>query len=156
MVVSYKLTMAAKILKFLDFLKRNSSSFGAYDALQHFAMFSEALYSQYFTWERPSWKPIPTRKIKLIPWYFMSLVIILSTFAYSWVVFKEILVHKKDPEMTTMSSLMFPVYICVHCLDVLIIVTFISTVEEICFVLGNLQNMKAGTTDIGGKYISRL
>lgn len=125
-------------------------SFTAYQALQNFAIFSESLYCQYFTWDRSSWKPHPTKRKKLGVWYFMSLLLILTTVSYFWIIFQQILAHQKDPKFTIVTSVLFMLNVCVYAYDVVVIMTQVCKVKELCFVLGNLQIVKESTVDIGG------
>lgn len=123
-------------------LSHHAQTLTAYDALQRFAIFSESLYAQYFTWDKSSWKPRPTSKSRLIPWYAISILLSGLNLVYLLIVLREILAYEKDPEINILSGILLLLTICVYSLDMVIIAIFIGKVTEICFVLGNLRNMR--------------
>ncbi|OXA54373.1 hypothetical protein Fcan01_10397 [Folsomia candida] len=119
-----------------------SQTITAYNALQRFAVFSESLYPQCFTWEKSSWKPYPTLKIKLIPWYVMSILLAGLNIVYLFIVVQEILSYEKDPEINIQSGILLLLTICVYSLDMVITALYVGKVNEICFVMGNFQGFR--------------
>ncbi|OXA47991.1 hypothetical protein Fcan01_16860 [Folsomia candida] len=114
----------------------------AYDALQRFTIFSGSLYPQYFEWDRSSWKAHPTSKIKLIPWYAMSILLSGFHMFSLFIVLREILAYEKDPDFNIQIGIFLMLNICVCSLDMVIIAIAVGKVDEVCFVFGNLQGLK--------------
>lgn len=125
----------------------------AYNALQRFAIFSEFLYPQYFEWDIPSWKPRPTLKIKLIPWFIMSILLSSLNIFYLFIVLREILAYEKDPDINIQSGILLMLNICVYSLDMVIIAIALGKVNELCFVLGNLQGLQKIVRKHGKVYV---
>lgn len=130
-----------------------SQTITAYNALQRFAVFSESLYPQCFTWEKSSWKPYPTLKIKLIPWYVMSILLAGLNIVYLFIVVQEILSYEKDPEINIQSGILLLLTICVYSLDMVITALYVGKVNEICFVMGNFQGFRRILRKYGNIYI---
>lgn len=131
-----------------------SCPIGPYEALQHYAIFREALYPQYITWNRATWKPYPTPISKLIPWFSMSFILFMATMSYLYFVLREIISYEKDSDMSIAANLMFLLCICVSGLDIAVINTFVFKVHEICFALSNLGSTKMMAL-IQGKIFNR-
>lgn len=136
-----------KLLKLL--LAQN---YGAYAALQRQAIFGKALYPQFITWNPTTWKPGPTPKTKLIPWFSMSLILFGVTLNFLYIAIHEVIAFEKDPDMGSTQSLMLVFYICANVIASAAVLTYAFKVEEICFVLRNLLTIR-NVLDEDGKYL---
>lgn len=136
----------------MPFYNLRSTSFTACAALQRYVVLSEAIYPQYMTWNRTTWKPEPTPKSQLVPWYLLSLLVILISTNYSFVILRELVSFTKDPDISVKEAIILGFYTSVIILSLGAIFTVAN--KEICFIFQNLQSINKLTYDDGKKSIS--
>lgn len=127
-------------------------SFTSLDAIRHFAIISEALYPQYLTWNRSPWRAQPTRKRKLVPWYFLSFLIAMSASCSVYIATREIFRFQKDPEISVYTGIVGLMQICINSFNVFQAITMISTVHDYCFILNHVYKMRGRGCDDNGKW----
>lgn len=124
-------------LKYLKSHKHNCiPSYGAFAA---FSSLRQWLYPQYTTWYRESWRPEPTLKSKLIPWYIFSLVLFSVNLSFFYIGIREILAYSKDPEMSSAQVLLLVYCIFGACCASSVVLTYILEEDGFRFVLRNLE-----------------
>lgn len=153
-----------KLVQRVQFRRRLNSlkwkfvhSYGSFFALKRFSALSEWFYPQPLTWRRDTWLPELTPRRKLIPWYFMSLVAISCNLGLFYIGLREILSHKKDPEMTLTQVLLLVFYTCGASLISVGILSYVQEGDGLCFALGNLQVIKPVREDDGmSKFLKKI
>ncbi|OXA63035.1 hypothetical protein Fcan01_00927 [Folsomia candida] len=111
-------------------------------ALQRFTRLSEFLYPQRLSFDRVTWQPTPTAKSKLIPWYFLSILCAIEETSFYFILFKQILAHQKDPEVSGTLHLILLISCICYSFSTTIFFTYHSNVDEICFVIRNTLQIK--------------
>lgn len=89
-----------------------------------------------------SWKPELTPKVKLIPWYLMSLLLLGVNSSFIYIVLQHILAYTKDPEMTATHIMLLVMCTCGTTFASASILTYPLQKDGIMFVLGNLKAIK--------------
>lgn len=121
-------------------------SYTKFQALQRFAIFSESCYPQTITWNRLIWEPKPTTKIKLIPWYLLSISMATMNLSFYFTLFSQILSYTKDPDISFELGLFLVMYCAAFTLGSAVCFTYASRAEEILFLFRNLLK-NAGMQD---------
>lgn len=130
-------------LNFRSFINYFSHcSFTSLDATRNLAKLSETLYPQYLTWNRLSWKVEPTQKVRLVPWYILSVLVAMSACNSVNIAIREILRFQKDPEINVYTGITGLLQICINSFNAVQAVVMISTVDEVCTLLNNVQKMR--------------
>ncbi|OXA62157.1 hypothetical protein Fcan01_01115 [Folsomia candida] len=113
-----------------------------FEALKRFAIFSEYLYPQFITWDRATWEPRPTQRKKLIPWFLLSSLVAIIGSIYLAMLIRHMASDKKDADITITVQLLLILRSCSNSVATTIIFTFVLKVNEMCFMLRNLEKIK--------------
>lgn len=117
-------------------------SYGAFTALKRYSILCQVIYPQFITWTSVTWKPKLTPKPKLIPWFFMSMVLLVVNLSFIYIGFQQILAHSKDPEMSFTHIMLLMMATDGTVVASAAIMTYALEGDGMCFVLGNLQTLK--------------
>lgn len=121
-------------------------------AVKRFAIFTEFLYPQFITWNRTTWKPSPTPKsVSLTAWVILSLLLPITTVALMFILIHELVVFRKDPDISSRQVLLCVWYICLSLLATVCVLTFFDRVHEFCFLMSNVQMIKDQVEEDGNK-----
>lgn len=138
-----------KFTKFMKFCtkmftlpKFSLPSHTEFEALKRFAIFSEYLYPQFITWDRATWEPRPTQRKKLIPWFLLSSLVAIIGSIYLAMLIRHMASDKKDADITITVQLLLILRSCSNSVATTIIFTFVLKVNEMCFMLRNLEKIK--------------
>lgn len=116
------------------------TSLTPYNALKRYVTLSETLYPQYITWNRTNWTTRPTgRFIRLVPWYLMSTLLTISATSFIGIIIRQLLIYNKDPDFSAARVLLLLGYIIFQSFGVSCAVTYIFHVDELCFIMNNMQ-----------------
>lgn len=117
-------------------------SLDPFSAMQRYALFSQSIYPQYITWIRGSGRPFATQKSKLFPWFLFFGMTLLSNLYYLYIILYQILSYAKDPDISTREVITLLVFFGPSMVSLTNIVTYVLKSSEICFISGNLHNLK--------------
>lgn len=109
-----------------------------FQALQRFSIFSELFYPQTITWDRSKWEPKSTAKIKLIPWYLLSVLMTAINLRSYFTLFHQLLSHEKDPDITFEMCLYLLLYCAAFTSTSVIGFTYVTRADGILFILRSL------------------
>lgn len=109
-MITMELFKYDKRVKLLRSLNLNLPTFGIFEGMQRFAILTEYLYPQYITWDRVTWRPRATPKVKLGPWWIYSILTILAASHFLFVGIHEIAAFRKVISLPQV--LMLVVYLC--------------------------------------------
>lgn len=146
------MTVFSKVLKLVKSSAHISvPSYGPFAALKRQVILAKHLYPQYITWNQSNWKPEPTPKSKLIPWYLLTFLVTIITLNLLYTGVREITAHTKDPDIGLIEAIVLVFFISANVISTAAFYIYISKVDEICFVLSNMQVLKKIATRQGEK-----
>lgn len=112
-----------------------------FNALKRYVFVYESLYAQFITWDRQTWKPLPTPRAKLTFWFVTSTVVTILLFFFIFFSIRELIAYQKDPNISSTHVLLLALYICLQVLALAAVFTYILKVDEICFLIGNIETL---------------
>lgn len=116
--------------------------FTPFQALKRFTTLSEWFYPQHITFNRTTGEATPTKKSKLIPWYFLSFLGIEMLSSYFYVLLREVFSLHKDPDISVTMYVILIILSNAYSLSTTIFFMYHTNAEEFCFLINNAWKTK--------------
>lgn len=124
-------------------------------AIQRFAQFSSALYTQSVTWNTKTRLPEPTPFKKLVPFHTMSVLLGAWTSFAFYTVTRWILFNKMDTsDISLTAGILLLLHLSLNTMSATMILTSIRKTEEICLLYVNSRLLSEKVGSENGKKFS--
>ncbi|OXA45266.1 hypothetical protein Fcan01_19816, partial [Folsomia candida] len=124
---------------FLNFVIPSHTPFQAH---QRFTLLSSALYSQCITWNTKTWLPLCTPFKKLVPFFTMSVTLVMWTSLMFYNLAKLILWNRRSTDVCVTVGILLVLYCCMNTVSITMILTNIYKTDEICVLYINSEILR--------------